>query len=144
MTFTSVHFTTSHLLKLSRTLQGSLFRDRASSLPSPAPPSVSPPSYFLSLLGFPPIPKSKFNEKSDKIQKQRRRVKADKLVRLHLCLHFFSVNRFIHTNFLDSIYMHEYRIIFLFLLCVTGSRFTHHTSTASNSFPNVPVLVDDF
>ena len=45
---------------------------------------------------------------------------------LHPCVYFCFANRFICTIFLDSIYIHEYRIfVFLISFCVTNSRPIH-------------------
>ena len=54
---------------------------------------------------------------------------------LHLHLCFLSVNRFIGTVFLDSIYTHQYMVfvsLLLTSLCITGSRFIHLTQLTQN------------
>ena len=48
-----------------------------------APPCPTPASCLLknfSLLGLPQVPKSKFNQRSEKMQKDRKTVKQDKII----------------------------------------------------------------
>ena len=47
--------------------------------PPPCPPLVSCLQKNLSLLGLPQVPKNEFHQRSEKMQKQGKRVKQDKI-----------------------------------------------------------------